>query len=191
MNNNDAFKQALRIHCQTIRKHLSSEEQAVASASVCERIQALSPYQKAKHIAIYHAVHGEIDLSSLRETSHEKKTCYFPIMNVDQTLSFLPVTTDTVFYKNSVGIPEPDVTHELAIMPKQLDIIFLPLVAFDEHGTRLGMGGGYYDRTLAHNHSTLLVGVGYEFQRQAFIEPQRWDVPLAIVITECNTYWSK
>lgn len=183
---NTESKQTLRIRCQTLRKQLSPEEQAKASASVCERIQALSHYQKAQRIAIYHAAQGEIDLSGL-----QNKIRYFPVMKADRTLSFVPVTTETVFYKNSVGITEPDVKHELAILPEHLDIIFLPLVAFDEHGTRLGMGGGYYDRTLAHNRPPLLIGVAHEFQRQAFIEPQPWDVPLALVITECNTYWSK
>ena len=112
-------------------------------------------------------------------------------MKADQTLSFLPVTYDTIFYKNRFGIAEPVVEDELAIMPEQLDIIFLPLVAFDEHGTRLGMGGGYYDRTLAHHRPTLLIGAAYEFQRQAWIEREAWDVPLAAIITEQTIYWSK
>ncbi len=188
--NDDPFKQALRIRCQEIRNHLSPAELAAASARVCERIHELNQYQTAKRIAIYHAVQGEINLEELRG-NNPSSTCYYPVMNVDQTLSFLPVTASTVFYKNRFGIAEPDVKHELAIRSEQLDIIFLPLVAFDEHGTRLGMGGGYYDRTLAHNRSTLLIGVAHEFQRQAFIERQPWDVPLAVVITECNTYWSK
>lgn len=184
--NAEATKQALRTHYLTMRKKLSLAEQLSASEKVCGRIRAQAEYQTAKHIAIYHAVNGEISLSSLQD-----KACYFPVINADQTLSFLPVTAETVFHKNRFGIPEPDVKRELALMPEQLDIIFMPLVAFDEHGTRIGMGAGFYDRTLAHHRSPLLIGVAYEFQRQSFIEPNAWDVPLSGVITEQSTYWSK
>lgn len=184
--NTDSIQQALRLRFKTMRASLSSIEQARASASICQRIKTLEPYQQAQNIAIYYAVQGEIDLSDLQE-----KNRYFPVINKDRTLSFLPVNADTIFYTNRLGIPEPDVDHALALMPEQLDIIFLPLVAFDEHGTRLGMGGGYYDRTLAHHRAPLLIGVAHDFQRETFIERKPWDVPLAAIITECNIYWSK
>ena len=65
------------------------------------------------------------------------------------------------------------------------------MVAFDIHGTRIGMGKGYYDKTLATVRPKLLVGVAYEFQRLAFISPQIWDVKLDAIITEKNIYWSQ
>lgn len=182
----DFFKKMLRTHCQQLRNNLTPAEQAAASARVCERILELEQYQTAQRIAIYHAVNGEIDLSGLQH-----KAVYFPVMNTNKTLSFLPVTPETVFHKNRFDILEPDVNHELAIMPEQLDIIFLPLVAFDELGTRLGMGGGYYDRTLAHHRPKLLIGVAHDVQRQVFIDREEWDVPLAAIITERTIYWSK
>ncbi len=185
----EASKQAIRHHCLQTRKNLSCAVQAAASTAVCGRIIALEQYQKAEHIALYQAVNGEIDLSDL--TILHGQTSYFPVMNADNTLTFLPITADTVFINNRIGIAEPDVARELAIMPEQLDIIFLPVVAFDESGTRLGMGGGYYDRTLAHHCKSLLIGVAYAFQQQPFIERQAWDVPLAAIITEHAIYWSK
>ncbi len=185
----ETTKQAIRHQCQQTRKNLSSAVQSAASTAVCARIIALDQYQKAEHIALYRAVNGEIDLSGL--TILHGQTGYFPVMNADHTLTFLPITTDTVFINNRFGIAEPDVARELAIMPEQLDIIFLPVVAFDESGTRLGQGGGYYDRTLAHHCKSLLIGVAYAFQQQPFIEHQAWDVPLAAIITERSTYWSK
>lgn len=184
--------QDIRIHCQQLRKNLPKAMQAIASASICARTQALEHYQRAKRIALYSAVNGEIDLNALFiATSVQGKTCYFPIMNADHTLAFLPVTPATVFKKNKVGIAEPDVALALAITPDNLDIIFLPLVAFDEHGTRLGMGGGYYDKTLAHHNAGLLIGVGYAFQLQPSIQANPWDVPMDAIITEHTTYWSK
>ena len=96
-----------------------------------------------------------------------------------------------MFHENRYGIKEPDIGREHALTPEQIDLIFIPLVVVDQRGTRLGMGAGYYDRTLAHYRSPLLVGVAYEFQRQSFIEAQPWDIPLNLVITERNTYWTK
>ena len=179
-------KQMLRNHCVQTRKHLSPAIQASASISICAQIQSLEHYQKAKHIAIYHAIKGEVDLSHL-----QGKICYFPTINTDQTLTFLPVTPETVFYNNRFGIPEPDVKRELALSPEKLDIIFLPVVAFDEHGTRLGLGGGYYDKTLAHHRAPLLIGVAYEVQCQPLIPREAWDVPMNAVITERTIHWSK
>lgn len=178
-----------RLQCQQTRKQLPLADQATASRAICSRIFALEQYHKAKHIALYQAVNGEVDLSHL--TRLHGQSCYFPIMNADQTLSFLPVTNDTTFIKNRFGIPEPDVARELALKACELDIIFLPVVAFDEFGTRLGMGSGYYDRTLAREREALLIGVAYAFQQQPFIERQTWDVPLNAIITEHTTYWSK
>lgn len=185
----EAHKQALRTHCLRHRKQLSLAERMSASNSICARIATLDQYQKATRIALYSAVNGEIDLSSL--VLLPTQTAYYPVMNADRMLSFLPVTPKTVFIKNQFGIPEPDVKRERAITPERLDIIFLPLVAFDEHGTRLGLGGGYYDRTLARGQPALLIGVAYEFQRQSFIEREAWDVPLTAVMTQQTTYWSK
>lgn len=185
----ETSSKAIRQHCLDLRTQVSSERQIAASAAVCARIEALQHYQSAKHVALYYAVKGEINLNALPRLPGQIH--YFPVMNTDRTLSFFPTDSNTLFLKNRFGIFEPEVPHEHAIMPEQLDIIFLPVVAFDESGTRVGMGGGYYDRTLAHHSTSLLAGVAYEFQCQPYIPRQAWDVPLNVIITECTTYWSK
>ena len=188
----DRFKQALRVSCQKIRTHLSPSHQQKISSKICAHIRTLDQYRYAKRLALYQAINGEIDLGGLwRAAPMQGKYCYFPALNKDGTLSFLPATPTSPFLKNQYGIKEPDVGREEAILPDQLDLMFLPLVAVDEQGTRLGMGAGYYDRTLAHSRPPLLVGVAYEFQRQSFIQPAAWDIPLDVVITERAIYWSK
>ena len=181
-------KQALRSHYQTIRKQLSPTDQTLASSKVCQHIQTLDIYRNATHIGMYAALNGEINLMELMQ--HHDKIFYYPVMTKQKTLSFFPVTPDTVFCKNHVGIAEPHIESASAIMPEQLDIMFLPLVAFDEYGTRLGMGGGYYDRALANHRPTWLIGVAYECQRHTYIERDPWDIPLAAIITERTIYWS-
>ncbi|KTD65567.1 5-formyltetrahydrofolate cyclo-ligase [Legionella spiritensis] len=175
-----------------IRKHLTPSFQQKASSQVCARIKQLNQYRFARRIALYHPAGGEIDLGGIWRTAPlHGKFCYFPALKPDKTLSFLPATPATPFRENRYAIAEPDVDAALAISPREIDIIFLPLVAFDEYGTRLGMGAGYYDRTLAEENHPLLIGVAYEFQRQSYIIPQAWDIPVHAVMTQRTTYWSK
>ncbi|KTD32742.1 5-formyltetrahydrofolate cyclo-ligase [Legionella nautarum] len=186
------FKLALRRSCRQVREKLSSEYQHAASAKLCSRISNLHQYRHAKRIALYQATGGEISLNRLWNSAPlQGKFCYFPVLREDKTLLFLPATPATAFVNNQYGIAEPDVDKSQAIAPKLLDIIFMPLVAFDHYGTRLGMGAGYYDRTLANEDHPMLIGVAYEFQHYPYIEPQTWDIPLTAIITERNTYWSK
>jgi len=188
----DRFKTAIRSSCREIREKLPAIYQQKASSKICRRIRQLDQYRYAKRIAIYHACNGEVDLGELwRSAPMQGKFCYFPVMNNEKKLSFLPATPATSFIDNLHGIPEPDVDLSKAIAPCELDVIFMPLVAFDNNGTRLGMGGGYYDRTLAKEDHPLLIGVAYEFQRQAYIMPCEWDIPLTAVITQQAIYWCK
>lgn len=176
----------LRKQCRGRREQLPASEQAAASKAICQTIRQLEQYQQAQRIAIYHAIQGEIDLSALSD-----KLCHYPVIQPDNRLAFLPVTSQTVFSNNAFGIAEPIVGLEHAVMPEQLDIIFAPVVAFDEYGTRIGMGGGYYDRTLADHRPPLLIGVAYEFQKHPLLKRQPWDIPMMAIITESTIYWSK
>ncbi|CEK11419.1 5-formyltetrahydrofolate cyclo-ligase [Legionella hackeliae] len=188
----DRFKLALRRSCREIRESLSASYQEAASNQVCARIRTIERYRYAKRIALYKPVNGEISLKALWDSAPlQGKFCYYPALNNDKTLSFLPATPATSFVENQYGILEPDVDRKTAILPRELDIIFMPLVAFDEKGTRLGMGAGYYDRTFANEIYPLLIGVAYEFQRQIHIEAHSWDIPLAAIVTPRSIYWSK
>jgi 5-formyltetrahydrofolate cyclo-ligase len=188
----DRFKQAIRTTCRNIRQQLPKDYQEKASAQVCEVIRQLDQFRYARRIALYHAWQGEIDLSDLwRSASGQGKFCYFPVLNDDKTLSFLPATPATEFKPNRYGIPEPVVDSSLALAPGELEVIFMPLVAFDDNCTRVGMGVGYYDRTLAGADHPLLIGVAYEFQHQLSLIPQQWDVPLTAVITPEKIYWRR
>jgi 5-formyltetrahydrofolate cyclo-ligase len=93
-----------------------------------------------------------------------------------------------------VGIPEPERTHHQRIRPTALDLVLTPLVGFDDTGHRLGMGGGYYDRTFGFlNKRTRwrkprLMGLAYELQRCQTLTRASWDVDLDAVATELAVY---
>ena len=91
---------------------------------------------------------------------------------------------------NRYGIPEPRVPRSRWVRAAMLDLILVPLVAFDRAGGRLGMGGGYYDATLAflhHRHHWLkprIVGAAFAFQELPAVPQEPWDVSLTAIVTE-------
>lgn len=183
-----AIKNNLRKHCLARRHRLTPEEIAHASHQIIQHIQTLQTYQNARHIAWYFPVRGEIDLSALwQQALIATKTCYCPMVQADKSLLFLPFTAKTSWHTNRYGIAEPVVPLTEAQPITQLDLIFLPVVAFDASLTRLGMGAGYYDRTLAKFHP-YLIGVAYEWQKQTSIPTDSWDIKLDLVVTESHVY---
>lgn len=181
-----AIKNNLRRHCLARRHRLTPKDIAQASHQIIQHIQALESYQKSQHIGWYYPVQGEVDLSALwQQALITAKSCYCPVVQADKTLLFLPFTTKTTWRTNRYGIAEPAVplTEEKPI--HQLDLIFLPVVAFDLSLSRLGSGGGYYDKTLAEFHP-YLIGVAYEWQKQASIPTEPWDIKLDMVITDAS-----
>lgn len=186
----ESINDTLRKNMIKMRKTLSPPIQTSESQKICSQVKRLLPYKKAKHVALYFAINKEVDLSELwHDALATGAVCYFPVINEDSSLSFLPATPDTPLKLNRFKIKEPNVSKELALPINEFDLIMIPLVAFDKRCTRLGMGSGYYDRTLAHRTKGLLLGVAYPFQYVDHISPNPWDVPLDGVVTSNSIYW--
>ena len=104
----------------------------------------------AVHIAAYWPVKGEMDVRPVIEQARRyNKHVYLPVITGDDTLMFAAYDADTPMRENRYRIAEPDVSEDRLVSPRDLDLVILPLVVFDSYGNRLGMGGGYYDRTFA------------------------------------------
>jgi 5-formyltetrahydrofolate cyclo-ligase len=151
----------------------------------------------SRRIAAYLPVNGEMDpLPLMNHLWSLGKTLYLPVLAgfPDRKLWFSAYKPGEPLVSNRFGIPEPARVHPGRAGTVFLDLVLLPLVAFDATGNRLGMGGGYYDRCLAfikrrhHWRKPRLMGMAYEFQRLAHIDPQPWDVPLDAVATEQRVY---
>jgi 5-formyltetrahydrofolate cyclo-ligase len=109
-------------------------------------------------------------------------------------LWFTPYAADSELVQNRFGIPEPRVLPRRRVPPWRLDLILVPLVGFDSAGNRLGMGGGFYDQTLAflqrrsHWRKPRLLGIAYDFQQLDQLPAEPWDIPLDGIATESRIH---
>jgi 5-formyltetrahydrofolate cyclo-ligase len=94
---------------------------------------------------------------------------------------------DEPLQPNALGIAEP-MPSALAFSVAKLDIMFLPLLGWDKHGGRLGMGAGYYDRALAGVDGPTLIGLAHQVQEVDKLPIDTWDIPLNSVVTDKNIY---
>ncbi len=148
-------------------------------------------FRQARHLAAYLAVQGELDPAPLVAAARALgKRIYFPVLPRDaNALRFAPCQPGTKLARNRYGILEPRVARHRHRSGMTLDLVLLPLVAFDAAGHRLGMGAGYYDKSFAARLRRVLrrprlIGLGYGFQQLAQLQAQSWDVPLDAVVTE-------
>jgi len=146
-------------------------------------------------IAAYLAADGEMDPYPLIECLWSLgKSVYLPVLApfTRNSLWFARYEPGTRLAANRYGIPEP--MQQTLIKPAALDLVLTPLVAFDLAGHRIGMGGGFYDRSFAFLlerrcwHKPVLLGVAYAFQQQPAIVSERWDVPLNAIATESGLH---
>ena len=171
------------------RRAMSSRQQYEAAQSILKTIKEQNVLDNAKRVAIYFAIDGEVNpLEMPQYFYHSKRNWYLPRLHQSgkKMMDFALFTAGTKMAVNKFGILEPSSEGEPA---NKMDIIFLPLVGFDRNGNRLGMGGGYYDSTLAFANqdglsNTMLIGLAHHFQEKPQLSPRSWDVKLDMIITD-------
>ncbi|MEE4378414.1 MAG: 5-formyltetrahydrofolate cyclo-ligase [Candidatus Competibacteraceae bacterium] len=187
----------LRKQIRAQRRAFSPREHRQASHKLVYQVIGLDCFANALHIAGYFAFDGEPDLAMLFEQVLAlNKQLYLPIVGAQphDLLLFAPYRLDATLELNRFGIPEPVVAKEQCLTACDLDLVLTPLVAFDVKGNRLGMGGGYYDRSFAfrvdptHPVKPYLLGLAFESQKVADLPRQTWDVPLDGIVTESTVY---
>ena len=174
------------------RRALTVEQQRRCRDQLATILCHESFFLRAKRIGIYIANDGEIDPGIILDTALKAgKSCFLPILHPlkKNTLYFGQYSAGTKMVTNRFGIPEPALNSTQTAPPWSLDIIFMPLVAFDRQGNRMGMGGGFYDRTLAFMaHSKRLkpklIGLAHGCQEVQAISQQSWDIPLHLIATD-------
>lgn len=187
-------RDALRRELRARRRALPAAERIAGADALATRLLVLPFFPTTGYVAGYWAMDGEIGLHSWQLRLSPELIYCLPVLSDDATLRFAPWRPGDALVTNRYGIPEPDVDPRSGLSAVDMALIVVPLVGFDLAGHRLGMGGGWYDRTLAPRLQRpappWLVGVGFEAQRVDTIDAQAWDVPLDAVCTERDTLLS-
>lgn len=190
-------KTRLRRDLRARRRALTPAEQTDHARRLARRVGALPPFLRARRIAAYLAADGEIDPSLLiLQARRRGRRIHLPVLRLGPAprLWFVEHRRRDPMRPNAFGIPEPARRGRRIRLPQALDLLLIPLVGFDRHCNRMGMGGGFYDRTLAylrdrrHWRRPLLLGLAHECQRVEHLDPAPWDVPLDLVVTEERVY---
>ena len=184
------LKKHIRLRINRLRKQLSVSQQSRFSQQAFHQLKHAFIFKQSHRIAFYLSNLGELDPSWLMSYAQKQgKSLYLPALHPTQTnrLVFIKATPNTKLVKNRYGILEPCV-HLHAWCPAwKLDLVITPLVAFDLQGHRLGMGGGFYDRSFAfkkgRHHKPTLIGLAYEFQQCSKLPSQDRDISLDWVVT--------
>lgn len=152
------------------------------SQTIARNIGSRLRYTDLEIVACYRAQDGEVDLEPVIGTllSSEVKVV-IPVVR-DRRMQFTLIDSNTEFKLGPFGIEEPTILDVVA--PYRIDLMLAPLVAFSSAGHRLGRGGGYYDQVFLNNDKTVLVGVGFDFQRSEEFSTHANDKPLDAVVTE-------
>jgi 5-formyltetrahydrofolate cyclo-ligase len=183
-------RSSIRQFMRQQRNQLSDQQQLVAAKSLSQNILSQPWYQRAKNIGIYLANDGEVDpIVISTKALFRGKSCFLPSLHPIKKGHLWFGDYQGAMIKNKFGISEPDPRRNHMLTAKQMDVVFMPLVAFDQKGGRLGMGGGFYDRTFeflmnSTHQKPKIVGLAHHFQHIETLPIESWDVPLSTIITD-------
>ncbi len=180
------LRESIRIQ----RRLIPASDREKFSRNLSHQVKKLANFKNGSKIALYLPNDGEINPKYILNFLKNKGfSTYLPILS-GKSLKFAKVGKN--FRKNRFGINEPVSTKILSA--NQLNILFMPLVGFDQFKNRIGMGGGFYDRTLSFKNrqksytSPKLYGLAFDCQEVAKLNVKTWDIPLDAVITPTKIY---
>lgn len=167
------------------RRSLSVSEQATAAQALCEQLAQVPILATPQRIGLYFPSDGEISPLTFANTNPQHHY-YLPSLSTTEKrlLCFHPWHPQAPIQYNHLDVAEP-VKQSITLDALQLNVVLMPLVGFDEKGTRLGMGGGFYDYTFRHMENTpYLIGVAHQCQYAETLKADPWDLPLHAVVTD-------
>ncbi|MCM1117189.1 MAG: 5-formyltetrahydrofolate cyclo-ligase [Pseudoflavonifractor sp.] len=177
-------KDLIRSQVRAAKALLGDVDRRRAAAGVFSRLEGLAAFMMAERILMYHSLPDELSTREFIDRWESRKRFFLPRVN-GVNLDILPYDRSSLRL-GSFHIEEPGGMDTTDV--DDIELIVVPAVAFDRRGNRVGRGKGYYDRLLAGTRA-LKVGVGYDFQLRddGDIEPDDFDIPLDILITEHHT----
>lgn len=191
MDSSKEQRNLLRQEILAIRRQLTAKESAQAGLSILKTIMQMNVFKRTVNVASYISLSGELCTQDMNEYFMTRHHLCLPYMVTGQKgkMDFYSFKKGDELVENRFHILEPKNQPENLVLEDKIDVIVVPLVAFDNKGNRMGMGGGYYDRMLKKvRKDCLVIGVAYEFQQVDELLVEEWDMPMDIVITEKNCY---
>lgn len=185
-------RQLLRQQLRQRRRGIPAAERIAAAETLAAHLLALPFADVSGPVAGYWAMDGEIALHRWQMQLPPQQVYCLPVLH-DTQLRFAPWRPGQPLVSNRYGIPEPDVDPVQALRPEDMALVVAPLVGFDPLGRRLGMGGGWYDRSFAFRQRQAappwLVGVGFSAQQVPSLPVEDWDVAVDAICTELATLY--
>ena len=182
-------KSSIRALAAKLRDSLSAAQVEQQSRLIQDRALQSSFYREASAIALYSATGNEVATEAIgRDAVSRRKRIYFPRLTADAGLQWVASSDANAFHPGRYGILEPTGSDLLDADDADGLVVFVPGVAFDAYGNRLGRGQGWYDRALATLHDrAVTVALAYEFQIMDRIPAEPWDRPVQHIVTEGRT----
>lgn len=185
-------RDALRRELRARRRSLTPQQRIAGADGLAPHLLNLPFAPAAGYVAGYWAMDGEIALHAWQLRLPRECLYCLPVLHADGRLRFAPWRPGDALVSNRFGIPEPDVAVSTLLEPHDMALVVLPLVGFDARGHRLGMGGGWYDRSFAFRQTQVappwLVGAAFATQHVDALDAADWDVALDAVCTETTTH---
>lgn len=183
----------MRQHGIRARRELGDLQRLAYSLRIADRLERQAAFRSATTIAVYLSSWDEVDTSEIILRSwRANKRVVAPVIEKNSRMSFLLLEADTQLRSNRYGLLEPASTRKVCM--REINLVITPLTAFDRSASRVGMGGGYFDRRFAHlllRHAYAqprMIGVAFDEQRVTKIPENPWDISLYACITENRTY---
>ncbi len=189
MSDRNILRKTVRLR----RNALLDSEKKQAEIDLKNRLCNHEKIRNANQIAVYLSNDGELATNAFIEWCwQENKAVFLPVVHPFSAgnLLFLQYKKETKLINNRYGILEPKLDVTKVCPLAELDVICTPLVAFDNTGARLGMGGGFYDRSLANWQQNQLypIGLAHDCQQVEQVPMESWDIPLPEIITPSKSF---
>ena len=187
------YKTSLRKEKIQERDSIPKKERDLAGGKTAAHFMNTYGELDFEKVSIYSPIKNEVPTETITSYIRESgKKCFLPLIDKDlnnKEMKFSEFTSQTTLVKNKFNIPES--SNSSLIMASELELVIMPLVAFDNKGYRLGMGQGYYDFTFKNfqlNKKQVFLGLAYDFQKIGSCHPEEHDLKMDAVICPSGIY---
>ena len=179
------LKKALRIHYKTLRKQLSENQLEEMSLAVANNVLTLPIWEKTYfHIFLPIEAHNEVNTEFILHllSGKDKEIVISKSDFETRNMTHFLLTDNTKIKKNEYNIPEP--VDGIEVPAKKIEVVFIPLLAYDKLGNRVGYGKGFYDKFLSECQTgTIKIGLSFFEPEEQITDVFETDVKLDYCVT--------